>query len=356
MADTPVNSMSRLTGNTIIPAEFLNQVKHELHERSLAEGRMVDLGILSGEEHGELWNSEGISLKTRIQKKEITSEQVEENISHLGEYFIPTTPGARKRCVDGSTSAGYDDTDPRLFSQPLGPQIQGGSLDEAVAQRLIKGFAPSEQAVTFLDDLRVVAANRPKASIYTEGGHTDDKVEADQQQTAVKTGCGALDGQTRKLQRYTEPETAAVISGTAASVLSLANIQPAPDSFENLQVRIAELASRPGYFQARPHDVLQVLKGLNPTGIEKVVRPHAEVSVTINFVPNTTFHRDHYNARTDSLIQNFNLDAWAIIEEYGEEYGYALVADAVATLMDLTDGSLRLLARLPHEQAVTAAS
>jgi hypothetical protein len=153
---------------------------------------------------------------------------------------------------------------------------------------------------------------------------------------------------------YNNPETAPVIKSTADTILSLDDKQPVAGVFERLQASAKELERRPGYFPA-PQAFLSKLRGLNQNGVEELVRPHAEVSLTINYVRDTTFHRDHYNAATDSTIQNFNLDAWNIVDEYGDE-GYALVADAVATAMDLTDGTLRLFVRLPAETSSEVAA
>jgi hypothetical protein len=302
---------------------------------------------LSGEKNQELWTG-GISLAARLKPNytpaanRLTMDEVRSRVSALGQFFVPTRRGAGVRCIDGSTLLGYDDMDPRWFARSLGPQVQGGTLGEAVAWRMWHGVENGEE-VSFLKDLQKVAELPTR---YGVGAHTDDHANADAKSAAEKSGCGQYDGQARKLPLYGQAAPSDLMVSTAATLLDLANIQANPKSFERLQTSARDLLRRTAYF-ASAHEAIAEIHKLNPEGLEKVVRPHNEVSLTVNFVPGTTFHRDHYNAGTDSKIQNFGLDAWYIVEKYGEA-GYALVVDAVATAMDLTDGSLLLFARLPN--------
>lgn len=330
-----------LTAETHL-AEDLEVVKRELRERSAREGQMTDLGTLSNGQHEHLWNrgEKAISLKRRIDAGEVSPHDVEEGVARLGSSFVPTTKGAPKRCVDGSTNEAYNDNDPRSYGRVLGPQIQGGTADEAVAMRLIEDTVGYESA-TLLTDMDIAAAH---PSEYAPGGHTDNLANAE------KSGCGAVDGQLRKLAMYSHPETAEIIEQVATTILDLAEGKPVPPTgvFATLQANAQKLATQANYFPA-PQEFLAKLRSLNPNGVEKMIRPHAEISLTLNFVRGTTFHRDHFNAATNSKIQNFNLDVWAILDEHEPAVASVLVADAVATVMDLTDGSLRLFARLPQE-------
>lgn len=286
--------------------------------------KFISLGLLRGDSDPVLWRGV-ISLQKRLDAGEISQAQVDGIDAILPNYFVAVSEGAAKRCIDGSSSS-----QPRTA---LGPQIQGGSADEAYACHL----SGKLNGATLLDDLDGLQDVR--SSIFAVGDHTDDHADE------TKTGCGAIDGQWRKLALYGEPDSATVIESTVATLMGLVGISPAPEAFKQLQMAAAQLAERSDYFPA-PNEVLSKLRQLNLEGVEPLVRPHAEVSLTINFVPDTTFDRDTYNRLTNSTIQNFNLDAWNIISEYGQD-GYVLLADAVATAMDLTDGSLRLFARLP---------
>ena len=327
----------------VTPAELLVQEKQRLHEASLHMGRMVALGTLSGGKDGDLWTG-AISLQKRVVSHELTMDQVQGQAAKLGEYFVATKHGASIRCIDGSTLLYYDDTDPRWFSRGLGPQVQGGTLGEAVAWRMWQGIPESEQ-VSLAADMRSVAE---MPSDYEAGGHTDDHANADTDEHAEKSGCGQYDGQPRRLPLFNQKRPSALMVTVAATILEFAHIQTKLDDYDQLSSSAGVLLKRPDYFLGAGQAVA-ALQDLNPLGLEKVVRPHNEVSLTINFVPGTTFHRDHYNAATGGKIQNFGLDAWYIIEKFGAA-GYALVVDAVATAMDLTDGSLLLFARLPNEK------
>ncbi len=322
--------------------EALAQIKAARHETSRHEGELVELGALKNELNAHLWNKEGISLERRLISGEVTEAELEAVSPALEESFVPTQEGANKRCIDGSTGEGYDDTDPNSYGRGLGPQIQGGTAGEAVAWRMATGVPKGQTGVTIVDDILRTAQQRP--SKFKEGGHDDDHA-GDYSQ---KTGCGQIDGGPRKQPRYGDPEVAAEYRGVADHILTqYAGITPPVRGFEHLQQSAAVLADEPQYFAA-PSNIVAAFRQVNPTGVETVIRPHNEVTLTINLVPNTTFHRDEYNARTDSKIQNFNLDAWNIVEEHDALTAYALIVDAVATFMDLTDGSIRVLVRVPR--------
>jgi hypothetical protein len=323
----------------------LETTKATMHEISERQGRIVDLGTLSGGQHEELWSQadNAISLKRRVESGEVTEAEVAAVPTNLSRSFVPVEAGAAKRCIDGSSVEGFDDNDAEKYGKGLGPQIQGGTADEAVAARLTKGFEDGEEA-TQLSDMETHVEEHE--SDFKPGDHTDD--HANEQ----KSGCGAQDGHKRKLPMYSDPERAPILESVANTIMELGGAQPRPGAFARLQESARQLRERPDYFPA-PNAFLDKLRQLNPDGVETLVRPHAEISLTLNFVSGTTFHRDHYNANTNSKIQNFNLDVWAILDEYGED-GYALIVDAVATAMDLTDGSLRLFARVPNEEQVEA--
>ncbi len=326
-----------------LSVEYLAEAKRFLMDRSEREGQFECIGTLSGGKNEHLWNQgeKAISFARRKETGEITQAEEAAAFALLPKYFVPVSKGAPLRCVDGSTIEGYDDSDPRLYGRPLGPQIQGGTADEAFAYRLNQ---PPEAAAGahLLDDIDTVAEE--SHSDFAVGDHTDDRANHD------NCGCGAIMGFVRKLQMYCDPEAAPVIKETADSLLAFAKVRPTQASFDRIQASAVALAQNHDYMPASPQDILNKLLNLNPGGLEKLIRPHGEISLTINLVSGTTFHRDSYNAVTNSKLQNFNLDAWAVIEEYGED-GYALVLDAVETLMDLTDGTLKLFVRLPSSVA-----
>lgn len=335
-----MDPLKKAAETSVSPEELLAQQKELMYKDSLEGGRIESLGILAGDSDKSLWPG-AISLQARLDSGELNESLVHERSAELGKYFVPAGSNAAVRCIDGSTIQGYDDADPRWFGRAIGPQIQGGTLGEAVAWRMWHGAG---KVTTLVDDVQQVAKLPYK---YAAGAHTDDKMHADTDTHAERSGCGQYDGQHRKLIRYADPAYAEAMRTISQTILGTARQQSEGSSFDRLQQSAAALAGRSDYF-ASAHEAVSEILRLNPHGIETVVRPHNEVSLTINFVPGTTFHRDHYNAGSNAQIQNFGLDAWYIMEKYGQE-GYALVVDAVATAMDLTDGSLLLFARLPRD-------
>jgi hypothetical protein len=320
---------------------ILEAIKQEAHEMANEQAELLDIGVLRTPENSHLWNNseKTISLARRLESGEITEAELQEAEGRLNEAYIAVSKGAPKRCIDGSTLEGYDDTNPEHYGRPLGPQIQGGIADEAYAMRLTKGLS-AEPNATLLTDIEIVASEH--SADFAPGDHTDNVNHGNPD----NTGCGAVNGMEVKTERILDEETSDFAHGVTTTVLGIENIVPDESALADLRTRAAELRDKPGYFPEHVAEVLKKITELYANGIEKLVRPHNEAFLVINFVRGTTLHRDHFNAATDSKIQAFSLDAWYIIDEYGEE-GYALVMDAVLTAMNLTDGSLRVKARLP---------
>jgi hypothetical protein len=316
----------------------LEMIKREAHEMANETADMIDLGVLRTAENAHLWQG-AISRESRLVSGDITEAELGQAYQRLNGSFRTVAQGAPKRCIDGSTIEGYDDANAADYTRPLGPQVQGGIADEAYAQRLIKGFNPTENA-TLIGDIDAAAAEH--SGDFAPGDHTDNHNEGNPD----NTGCGAINGMRAKAELLVDEEAATYAKGVVDSILALAESSMPAAAYESLRLHAGQMLASPDYLPDQVGTVLDKIRDLNPNGVEKLVRPHNECSLTINFAPDTTFHRDHYNAATDDKIQNFNLDAWYITQEYGDE-GYALVVDAVLTAMNLTDGSLQVFARVP---------
>lgn len=322
------------------PVVELDVVKGEIHEMSAQAGEIKDLGILAGDSDPKLWTG-SISYDKRVgEGKELSVATVEAQLTRLNEFFVRVTKGAPKRCVDGRTIDGYDDNDPEKYGRALGPQVQGGTVDEAVAYRALTGYEPG---ATIVNDVEAYAEGHE--SDFLPGDHDSDPGHV----KPGGTGCGAVDGQPQKSDDYANPEKAALIGGTTETLLSLDEKKAPQGTLAKLQQGMASLSANKETYFANLPKALDVLKKYGSHTIERLPATHGELSATINFVRGTTFHRDHYNAETGGAIQNFNLDVWNIIDEHPIEEAYAIIADAVETLMGLTDGTLRLFARLPKE-------
>lgn len=321
------------------PARLLEIAKNKQQEMSSRQATIEVAGRLYGRENNGLWEGK-ISLDDRINNGEIDSDYLEVIPAKVNRSFVPVSKGAALRCVDGSSSQGYDKNSAMSHDRPLGPQIQGGIAGVAQAMRLWLGPSPNTTLLTDIDKV-----NDDYLKDYSPGDHTDDTVGDD------LTGCGAIDKYTTKLAFLTDPSKQQAIKDISEAILASGNKVVPTGAFDRILKNATDLSEIEGYLPPAKNTLAKI-RSLNPSGVEVLVRPHPEASVTINWVSNTTHDRDAYNAETDSKIGNFNLDAWAIFEEFGEEIGYAVIVDAVATKMAITDGSQLLLIRTPVQETI----
>ena len=319
---------------SIDPARLLELAKSKQQEMSAQQATVEVVGRLSGGENNGLWEGK-ISLDNRVKSGEIDNDYLESIPALVNRFYIPVSAGAALRCVDGSSLQGYDKNSALSHARPLGPQIQGGIAGAAQAMRLWLGPSPNTTLLTDIDK-----CNDEYLRDYLPGDHTYDIVGED------LTGCGAIDQYATKLSFLTDPPKQQAIRDISEAILASGNKVAPVGAYERIIKNATALRKSDGYLPPAK-DTLTKIRSLNPNGIEVLVRPHPEASVTINWVADTTHDRDAYNAETDSKVGNFNLDAWAIFEEFGPEIGYATIVDAVATKMAITDGSQLLLIRSP---------
>lgn len=319
-----------------ILTQDLEAVKQARYEQSEAEGRIEDLGTLSGGEHQELWVG-GTSLAKRLETGELTDEKVAEYKAEVARHFVPATKGAAKRCVEDRTMEGFDPQNAAHYGRPLGPQVQGGTPDEAVVYRLGKG-AP-EEGVTIVDDIKTVIET--EQSDYTPGAHTSGH---------GPTGCGSVDGEAPKLELYADDEAASIIEATTGTILELDDKSLEAGFMAKLREQAGVLSADADKYFATLSQIPELVRGFNRNGVPNVVGSHKAIFVSLNFVRGTTFHPDDYNAATNDEAYCFNLDVWNIIDENDAETAAKLIAQAVSTLMILTDGSLHLLGRFDRDE------
>lgn len=330
-----------------VSAQDLETIRSAMQERSEREGRMIDLGTLSDGTDPAIWQG-GASLKKRIESGDLTEERVGECFGMLGRFFVPVTIGAPRRCVEDRTVKGYDPSDPRWVAMPLGPQFQGGTVDEAYAVRLVKTMdgEPVEDATIEAD----VAEAIERPSQFTPGDHGDDHTPA------PKVGCGSADTAELKNKRLaTEPKVKEAVVAKTDAILSLDNEQVPEGFYDDLVVSADELAKRaPAYF-ASMQAAFAKLRENNQNSVPTVTGAHLPGSLTLNYVRGTTFHTSEYNHATNGDLYNFGLDVWDVIDEYSPEVAAAILAQAVNTLTDLTDGSMRLFGRVAADKEPQAA-
>lgn len=315
----------------------------DLQEQSEREGRMVDLGTLSDDTDPSIWQGKA-SLAARIERGEITEARVGDHLAKLPRHYVPVTKGAPRRCVDDRGVAGFDPANPESYV--LGPQFQGGTIEDAYTTRLgeitkaRKAGQPVEVGCTIADDV-AVAMERP--SMFAPGDHTDDHHSPD------ATGCGLADTMPVKNARIAaEPALVDAATTKTDAVLALDGRRAPEGVYRDMAASAGELAKHPGYF-ATMQRAFELIQQRSLQGMPLLTGPHLPGSVTLNFVRGTTFNTSGYAADTNGELYNFGFDAWAVIDEYPSEQAATIIADAVITLSQLTDGSPRLLARLPQE-------
>lgn len=315
---------------------ILQQIIKQEQEMSTKEGLIIELGILRGETLSEHWNSGGISLSNRLKSNELKQSEVNVQHSKLERFFVEAKVGAPKRCGDGREIESYDPLSSKWHERGLGVQIFGGTGGDATGIRLAKGFEPN---TSFVHDVEQTA--KEYQSDFAPGDHTDNHAEAD------KTGCGAIDGQIRKNNIYNDSDKLDTLKNVLNFLYDTAGLSIPVDFYDRIKQNSASIKEHAEEYFADKHLALEAIIEQSPSGIEPLIGKHNETSLTLNFVDGTTFDRDRYSADSGARIQNFNVDVWAIIKEHKEEAAFVL-ADQVATALDLTDGTLEVFARLPQ--------
>ncbi len=316
----------------IDPAVLLDAIKHKEREMSIQEATIETIGSLSAGANLELWRG-NISVEKRLEDSEISQDELDANHELIGQFFVPVSRGAAERCVDGSKIEGYDANDANWNARPLGPQYAGGTVGAA---RSLRRYLGPDSSATIATDIDKLLDEYPRH--FAPGNHTDDQSPVD------RTGCGNEDYCRETSLAIVDPKSGRVIKDIADAIMASGNLYVPGEAFAELQKNTKAILKEDDYFLPA-QQVISKIEALNPNGIETLVRPHTETTLTVNWKTGTTFNRDAYNAATDSKTGNFNLDAWAIFEEYGLDIGYAMIVDAVATLMQITDGSQLLLVR-----------
>lgn len=303
-------------------------------EKSVSEGRLVALGDLRGRTPAEHWTG-SISLAKRLESADLSIKEVEDSFKTLPEFFVDSISGRPKRCGDGRTTKGYKPRIPYSQTPGLGVQNFGGTGGDATAKRLKEGYRPG---ATFGADIKKVIQTH--TSDFAPGGHSDDHAHGD------STGCGAIDGQKRKNDILTDDKKSETIRSVLGFIYNSANLDFNNQLFDLATSNAKELSQYSDSYFKDKYTSLDLIEESSLEGVEVLSGTHNEVSLTLNLVENTTFDRDSYNQMSDNKIQNFNIDVWAILKEYGDNAIFVLIDD-LATALDLTDGTLKVFARVP---------
>lgn len=300
--------------------------------------KIIDCGKLSD----IVWPG-SVSAARLIQEKKTTQYLLEEAVRRIGEFYIDVNLKAKTRCIDGRH-------DPKLIESELGPQVPGGAPGAALAYRL--GVDEDDLTRgTFLSDAEMMISSFLRLG-FSPGGHRDEYSDSDH------VGCGAIDGMDKVLATMTRLDMVEDHKRVVRLLLG-------SDFDRNIYLRIMGAAvlvnSRSDeYFYGRGR-VIDVLEERALNSIAILRGQHQECVVAINLVPYTTLSSNQF-AKEFGGIQAFGYDLWRSKEmaqkilplpsqaQACRHFIMARVMSTVATLMALTDGSQRLVMRIPGEE------
>ena len=375
---TPQGSpVSRSAAELILPDLVVVSGEPAQDKKEALMGTINNLGTLNGvinESNSELvvypkskiWTG-AISLEQRLANDPDFAQRVEVALKPetIEPYYVQADLDARTRCIDGRLLEGWMES-LELQKRDLGPQVPGGAATMALAMRLVDGMdltSHTTLASDIDDSISLLVSHG-----LSFGGHIDDHAGEG------KTGCGAIDQLKPILEKFQQPETSFQMRGLVSALMGEAYDTDLYNSIIGELQNVWALQSiylaqnDQGQFEYNIHAIDALRKNAtdeNP--VAKLVGAHNEVGLVINRVPHTTFNRDKYNSDHNSEIQLFNYDIW-----YSEQLAATLypvsgamkLADrqvniqkqvkfltvrsmlAVATAMQLTDGSVDLLLRL----------
>jgi len=349
-ADAYAQAEIDLSGRFEFVDEDLEDYKKRLGEISMTQAQMTDFGHLAQETGDHQWKGK-ISLDHRLASGEITMDEVNEFLELASGLYVPVTPGAPVRCIDPRTIEGYIDGDRTWFERPLGPQVPGGAPGGAISLRLALGdtISPISKS-TLEEDLDEFTKTADRVG-FAPGGHSDENAGQG------RTGCAVVDQIDNTLNAF-DPEQIRDLAFVTQRLLGDHAYHRS-----NMNVVVANSvwlrAYKDRYFKGKD-DVFNKLRTENPHGNPRLVGVHPEIAVVINNVENTTLHTDHLNAISGGKLMLFNYDFWMTRATAAQlegsaamksRYLHARTAVAVGTLMNITDGSQRLIIRNPSRQA-----
>lgn len=259
--------------------------------------------------------------------------------SRLNDFYVPVSPRAATRCIDGRH-------DPRLDELHLGPQMPGGAPGAALAYRL--GVDDSDLTkATFFDDAESMIDTFLRLDL-SPGGHKDDKADNG------RAGCGALDSMSAIVANMTNSQ---LVEDHKRLVKTLLADDFSRDDYLRILGAALVLQSRSDEYFRDNVKVLDTLEQKAPGSVSVLEGNHQEAYVLVNLVEGTTFSSNRFSAELG--VQAFGYDLWRskqlakrlfVMSRSGGSYGrfiHARVMITIATLMTLTNGSQHILVRKP---------
>ncbi len=302
-------------------------------------GSIIDCGALS--ENDVPWPGV-VSARGMIANKKIDRALIDEALRKMNSFYVVVDEAAKTRCIDGRH-------DPELDESHLGTQVPGGAPGAALAYRL--GVDKDDLTRgTFLADAEAMISSFLRHGL-APGGHRDDG----QQAGTLGVGCGAIDAMDRILATMTDP---ALVDDIKRTVKVIMGSQFDRDVFLRVMGAAVVVNGRSEeYFRGR-EKVLDILAERASNSVATLNGQHQEGLVVVNLVQGTTLASNRF-AQSFNGMQAFGYDLWRSLqmaqkilphpdsEIDRQRFVMARVMTTVATLMALTDGSQRLVLRLP---------
>lgn len=293
-----------------------------------------------------------ISVASRLERKELTAQQVQQALqsSTLNKYFITATKRARMRCIDGRITDTYTQA---TADRPLGPQTSGGTAAAALCWRAASWGSLHTKGFTLSGDIGALSDLFHELGFET-GGHISDHAPKGM------TGCGAIDKLPDILHRITTPESQEQVRGILRALLGDLYDRDITDMIVG---RLVSLQGKQAeYFDRDEHTgnlryreaAIKALRAQNPDGVATLTGTHHEIALVVNTVKGTTFDQDKFAVDHDNLLQIFNYDFWSTLDTAARLFDdplqqrryivcHALIG--IGTAMVLTDGTLELIVR-----------
>jgi hypothetical protein len=298
---------------------------------------LIDSGILSD----AVWPGP-VSARKMIEDGLASTVILQEATKSLNDFYVSVNPGARTRCIDGRH-------DPELDEANLGPQVPGGAPGAALAYRL--GVDKDDLTRgTFLADAEAMVGSFMRFGMSI-GGHRDEHSAGKQ-----TVGCGAIDAMDVVLARMTDPS---LVDDQKRVIKILMGENFNRDIFlRDMGAAVVVNGRADDYFRDR-EKIIDILESKSKNSVSTLQGTHQECLMVVNFVPNTTFSSNHFSDKFGG-VQAFGYDIWRSMEiaqkllprkdqeEDRSRFIMARVMTTVATLMALTDGSQRLVLRMPN--------
>ena len=289
-----------------------------------------------------------VSADGQIANKKATRELIDEATKRISEFYVQSSNDAPARCIDGRQ-------DPKLNPGKLGPQVPGGAAGAAIAFRL--GVDQDDLTRgTFLNDAESMLSNFIRLG-FPLGGHRDEHSVG-----KAVAGCGAIDFMDIMIATMTDPS---LVDDHKRVVKLLMGPRFNRDNYLRVMGAAVLINGRSkDYFRGR-EAVIDMIEKKLPGGISTLKGDHAECVVVVNLVPDTTLDSNKFS-ETFKGMQAFGYDIWRSLEMAQrimprpddtvdrERFVMARIMSTVATLMALTDGSQRLIVRMPKDyRAIT---